>query len=241
MKGFFKFLIGLIIVVALVIGGLYSAISIPKKVNVSWTEKDMKSYMSKAKAQIFDPSGKDPTIKPASMEDLLFNNFKATGSIPVEGVITSSEVTAMVNTVTRGTGLFKDLRLGFREDGTMEASAYIGPEIDKIVNLFPEVKPYENLIRMAEGKPIYMRYTLTRVGNKKFDAHTQELQVGQVPIPLAQAGDGLTKAGTTLNNMMAKIDGFSCEQLKIDKEGFHFKGSIPDKLEYVNPNNLLNK
>lgn len=240
MKGFLKFILAIILIPVILLGGLYVFISIPKKVDVTWTEQDLNSYMEKTHANIKPGSNGSEETKPASLEDLLFNNFKAIGSIPVEGVVTSAEVTAVANSVIRGQGLFEDIRIGFRDDGTMEASGYIGPEVEKITNLFPEVKKYEEYIKMAEGKPIYWRYTLSRVDDKKFDASTVELRVGQVPLPLPQVRPGLKEAGSALNNMVKKIDGFSCEQLKIDSEGFHFKGTIPEKLEYVDPNNLLN-
>jgi len=238
LKIFLRILLIIILVPAILLGGLYALISLPKTVDVTWTEEDLKSYMAKAKADI-NADGREG-IRPASLEDLLFDNFRATGSVPVEGVITSQEVTAMANTVVRGQGIFKDVRIKFRDDGTMEASAYIGADIEKITSLFPEVKKYERYIKMAEGKPIYWRYSLARVDDRKFDASTESLSIGRIPIPLKQVGSGLKDAGSALNNMVEKIDGFSCESLKINNEGFHFKGAIPDTLEYIEKENLLN-
>ncbi|MDD5602857.1 MAG: hypothetical protein PHG48_02085 [Eubacteriales bacterium] len=236
MKGFFAFIGILVLIVAVIAGGLYAAVSLPKKVDVTWTEQDLASYMQKARADI-GTSGSTG----ASMEDLLFGNFKSTGAVAVNEVITSQEATAMANSVMRGQNLIEDPRLGFRADGTMEASGYIGTGVSGLAEIFPEIKPYEEFLKYAEGKPIYWRYSLTRVNNKKFDAHTEELRIGQIPIPLTQAGAGLVQAGTALNNMIARIDGFSCEALTIDEDGFHFKGTIPDKLEYIDKDNVLGK
>lgn len=244
MKGFLKFILSLLIIVVILIAGVYAAVSIPKKkVEVAWTQADVQSYMQKAKSNIVAGSsaGDGSTVKPASLEDLLFNNFIAEGQVDVEGVLTSSEITAMANTVIRGQGIFKDIRMSCRDDGTIESSAYLGDGIKKIVNLFPEAKKYENVIKLAEGKPIYWRFSLERLGEKQFTGHTEELYVGQVPVPLPQAAPGLTEAGSAVNNMIAKIDGFSCESFDIDSQGMHFKGKIPDKLAYADPQNLLNK
>ncbi len=240
MKGCLTFIGAVILVMAIAIGGAYAAISIPKKVDVKWTEKDLQSYMAKAKAGI-GTTASGGESRGASMEDLLFGNFKTSGSVAVNDVITSEEATAMANSVMRGQSLIEDPRLGFRDDGTMEASGYIGPSVDKLVELFPVLEPYEELLKYAEGKPVYWRYSLTRISDKKFDAHTEELRIGQVPIPLETAGKGLAEAGTALNNMIADIDGFSCESLKIDSAGFHFKGTIPDALEYIEKDNILSK
>lgn len=255
MKLFLKIVLAFFLVIALILGGLYIAISLPRKVDVNWTEKDVKSYMQKAHVNISSTSGNSSSdnsnnsssnktgvkIMPASLDDLMFNNFKAVGKNTVDATVTSSEATAMINTVTRGQSLFKDVRMKFREDGTIEASCYLGKSIEEIVKLVPQVEKYKAVLKPLEGKPIYWRYSLERVNDKKFDAHTLELQVGQIPIPLAPARAGLKDAGSFLNDMVEKIDGFTCEQLSIDSQGFHFKGTLPKKLEYIDPNILYTK
>jgi hypothetical protein len=277
LKTFIKILLVLLTVVFILVGGLYIAISIPKKVDVTWTQEDLNSYMKKTHTSLSNgatgvtgttgsqgvsegvgttgaigdvagntsPKGssdnkipKTPS-GPAALEDLLFNNYQTTGSVKVNDFLTAAEVTAMINTVTRDNSIFKDVRIGFRDDGTMEASAYLGSAVSKITTMFPEVKKYEALIKQAEGKPIYWRYSLNRVSNKKFDGHTKELLVGRVPIPLEQAGEGLTSAGTAVNNMIGNLDGFSCEEFKIDKQGMHFKGDIPTGLGYKEVNSII--
>ena len=248
MKNFLKIVLGFLLVIVIILASLYIAISMPKKVNVTWSEKDVQSYMQKAHvviAAINDSSGTGGTdgstskqIKPASLDDLMFNNFISTGKIAVDDTVTSSEATAMINTVTRGQSLFKDVRMNFRDDGTIEASCYLGTAVDEIIKLAPQAEKYRNLIKQFEGKPIYWRYSLERVDDKKFDGQTLELRAGQIPIPLVVAEPGLKEAGSFLNDMVGKIDGFTCEQLSIDSQGFHFKGTLPEKLEYINTSNL---
>lgn len=274
MKTFLKFVIALFMVFFTIMGVIYIAISIPKKVDVTWTKEDLNSYMKKTHTNILTdantssvPSDKNATnsttpdalaqgrsqttgqgvglgsgtqgnlsTKSASglgnLEYLLFNNFQAKGFVKVDDYLTAAEVTAMVNSVSLGTSIFNDIRIGFCDDGTVEASAYIRPAVNKISNMFPEVKKYDTLIKSLAGKPIYWRYYLTRVDNKKFEGHTQELRVGQIPIPLSQADEGLKIAGVAISNMISKLDGFSCEEFKFDKQGMHFKGSIPTGLVY---------
>lgn len=243
MKLFLKIVLFFLLAIALVISGLYIAVSIPKKVDVTWTEKDLQSYMKKAHADIKPVTGTGSTdsVRPASLDDLLMDNFRSTGKVAVNDIVTSAEATAMINTVTRANSLFKDVRMNFREDGTIEVSGYLGKAVDELVKIIPQVEKYKYLIKPLQGKPIYWRYSLERVENNKFDAHTLEMKVGQIPVPLAPARAGLTEAGSFLNDMTKKIDGFSCEQLKIDSQGFHFKGTLPEKLESVDPNKLLSK
>lgn len=256
MKKLLIVLLVLILIPVLIIAGVYTAVSIPSKVDVTWTQQDLDSYMAKAHADIQagtavntsatgsetdgskDSTSADKGI-PAAFEDLILDNFSSVGSIPVNDVVTSAEATAMINTVSRGNGLFEDVRMKFRDDGTIEASARIGKGIKKISALFPEAKKYENYIQMVQGKTIYWRYNMSRVDDKKFDAHTLELKVGQVPLPLPQARTGLKSVGTSLNNLIEKIDGFTCQDLKIDSAGFHFKGTIPDQLAAVKDENPL--
>ena len=147
----------------------------------------------------------------------------------------------MVNNVSRGQELFTDARFNFNDDGTMEASGYLGPGVTELIQLFPELEKYEKYIAMAEGKPIYWKYTLTRVDENTFDGHTQELRLGQVPLPVSTVGPGLKDAGSAINNMVGKLDGFSCEEFYIDGKGMHYKGTIPERIEYIDEKNLLNQ
>lgn len=236
MKGLFKLITVLIIVLVIIAGGAYAAISIPKKVKVEWSEKDLLSYQEKTHSAAVFESG-----KPANLEDLLFNNFKTTGTIPVEGYLTGAEITAMVNNVTRGQEIFNDAAFAFNDDGTMEASGVIGSQVTELVQLFPELEKYEKYIAMAEGKPIYWKYTLERVDENTFDGHTQEMRIGQIPLPVSLVGGGLSDAGSAINNMVGKLDGFSCDAFKIDGQGMHFKGTIPERIEYVDADHLLDK
>ncbi|GEM_PF-2611435 len=242
MRLFLKIFLGLFLAIVLLLGGLYAAISIPTKVDVTWSEKDVQSYMKKAHVDIAAKAGSGTdakSLKPASLDDLLSDNFKTSGEIEVQDVITSAEATAMINTVTRSNGIFEDVKMKFRDDGTIEASCYLGKNLDELVKLAPQAKKYESLIRPFVGKPIYWRYSLERVSDKKFDAHTLDLKAGLVPVPLGPARSGLTEAGSFLNDMVQKIDGFTCKQLSIDSEGFHFKGTIPKKLEYINADEYI--
>lgn len=236
MKGFIKFIGVLILVVALLVGGVYAAISVPKKVKTKWTEKDLLSYQEKTHSAAVFANG-----QPANLEDLLFNNFKTSGQIPVEGYLTASEITAMVNNVTRGQGLFENAAFAFNDDGTMEASGVIGAQVTELVQLFPELKKYEEYIALAEGKPIYWKYSLERINSTTFGGHTEELRVGQVPLPVSVVGGGLSDAGSAINNMVKKLDGFSCDEFYIDGKGMHFKGTIPERIEYIDKNNLPEK
>lgn len=241
MKGFFKFIFGLVIVLAIVIGGLYVVLSLPKKVDVKWTAADLESYNRKVGASIGSQG-----IKPAGMEDMLFGNFTSSGTLEVEGVVTPAEATAMVNSVLRDGSIFTDINMNFRDDGTMEVSGKLGPGVKDIFEMFPEAKKYidnpvvDFAMKAIEGRPIYWRCSIERIDNNTFDGHTEELRIGMIPIPLAQAGEGLTEAGSAINNLLGKMEGFSCDAFSIDSEGLHFKGTIPDKLQYVNENPIMN-
>lgn len=241
MKGFFKFIFGLIIVIAIIIGGLYVVVSLPKKVDVKWSAADLDSYNKKVGGRIGSEGA-----KPAGMEDILFGNYTSSGTLEVEGVVTPAEATAMVNSVLRDGSIFTDINMNFRDDGTMEVSGKLGPGVEDIFEMFPEAKKYidnpavDLAMKAIEGRPIYLKCSIERVDNNTFDAHTEELRLGMIPIPLAQAGPGLDEVGSAINNLLGKMDGFSCEEFSIDSEGLHFKGTIPDQLQYVSENPIMN-
>jgi hypothetical protein len=236
MKGFLKLVGALLVVAILILGGAYAAMSVPKKVDVTWSEKDLLSYEKKAGLVIKGGDGKG-----ASLEDLLSSNFRSTGSLKVNDTFTSAEATAMVNSVIRGNGIVKDIKLNFRPDGTMEASATISSSIVDIVKSSSDGQKYASLAQLVAGKPVYWHYTVSRVNDKKFDGKTLEIYVGQVPIPVDSLAGPLVSGGSALNNIIARLDGFSCQALKIDAQGFHFNGTIPKNLEWINRVNALNK
>jgi hypothetical protein len=197
LKGFIKLVGAILVALVILVIGVYAALSIPKKVNTTWTQADVDSYEKKTGVNI-SSAGSSNTAgnsgggnPPASLEDLLFNNFKSSGSANIDTVITASETTAMINTVTRSQSIFTDVRVGFRDDGTIEWSGNVGSNVTKLTNMFPEIKQYESLINQAVGKPIYWRCSVNRVSDKQFGGTTKELYVGQVPVPLDAASPGL--------------------------------------------------
>jgi hypothetical protein len=250
MKFIGKLLLTIVILIVVLFGAVYAMASIPKSIDVEYTEADYKSYMEKGGFVLLKP-GEDPNAaleanpgmviieQPADLEDLLFTNFTCEGVKEINTTITPSEITAMVNSVTRNSDIFKDVKIGFTDEGTMIATGKLGPDIDKIIEQVPAAKPYKALINTLKGKPIYWEYSLERVNSNHFDGHTKSLSVGVIPVPLAQAGQGLTQAGSTINNMIKKFEGFSCDEFSISSEGMNFVGTIPQKIQYINDLNAF--
>jgi hypothetical protein len=255
MKTLLKMVLGLAVVAVVVVVGINIILSTPKKVvDTKWTDADFNSYMKKTRLYIkaagtegsaatSSPTplntGVTTVSNPASMEDMICSNFTSAGTKSFNDTVTSAELTALVNKVSRGNRIFDDFKVGFRDDGTMEVSGKLGAAVGNIANIVPEAKPYEFLIKQAVGKPIYWRMKVDRVSSNQFASQTLELYVGQVSVPMEQASPGLASLENTANDVVRKTTGFSCSDISISGSGIHFSGTIPEKLQYLNGKTIL--
>ncbi len=224
MKGFFKFIIGLIIILVIAFIAIFILISSPKKnIDVSYTSEDFQSYVEKG-GIVFDE-------KHASMEDIFANNIIVTGTTYVNTTITNEELTAVANQSMNDNSIVKDVKIKCNDNNEIEMSCVVG-DISPLINEFPFLEKYEAGLKLIENKPIYMNSTLFYDHNsREFGGVTSELYIGKVKIPVDQANDNLRPAGTQLNSMLKQINGFSVNDFQVSSEGFKFDGTIPQKIE----------
>lgn len=205
-----------------VVVGVFLLVTIPKRVNVTWTEADLTSYLAKGKVNFNENR--------ASVEDILTGDFVAVGVSVVNGTVTNAEASAIANAASKEAGFLKDIRIKFGDDGTVEASAQIGDNIDILISRFPEASKYKTYIDMVKGKTVYVKTTLERVGNKKFEAMIEQASIGRIPLPVGQLNGYMEQVGTEINATLARMSGFSAEEFSFDASGLNFKGSIPSEL-----------
>ena len=223
-KGLFKFLLSIVLVIAVAAGVIYYLISSPaKEVDVTYTEKDFESYLEKG-GIIFDENH-------ASAEDFFAGNVATIGEVPVSTVVTNEELTAIANKSMNENSVMKNVKIKCIGEDEMIMSCELG-DISPLINQFPFLERFERGLKIVENKPIYMNATLFYDENtQKFDGVTKELYVGKVKIPTGQANDNLRPGGTALNRAIKNLEGFSVNSFKVTEEGFNFDGTIPEKIE----------
>jgi len=216
--------ISLLILLLVVVGvGLFF---IPRSVSVPYTEQDLKSYIDKGGITVNDNS--------ASVEDVFFGNTVAKGKKQVEVVLTSAEVTAILNEVTNGNSILTKIRVKFVGDNKYIASAQIGNDLSMIYNRFPQAKPYQALIDATlKGRSVYSEGTLIQGSDKPFEALFSNISFGYIPYPTGDANKYGTYLGTEMNRIIESLPNFDIESFKIDKEGLHFKGTIPTEIQGI--------
>lgn len=210
------------IVTLLIVGvGLFF---IPKTVSVPYSEADLSSYLDKGGIKLDENS--------ASIEDIFFGNYVSIGRREVEGVITSAEATAILNEVVKDNSVLTNIRVKFVGDNKVIASAQIGNDLSDVYARFPAVKGYEGLINTTlKGRSIYGEATLIQGTGKAFEAQLSAVSIGLVPFPVDQANTYGTFVGTEMNRIFDTLPGFQMDAFKIDKEGLHFKGTIPTEIQ----------
>jgi len=218
-----KFLLGLLVIVLVVAVGGFAVLGGSKKADVEWTEADFESYLAKGNITF----SKDR----ASVEDIVTGNYRTVGSVRVDTTVSNAEITAILNKAAKDTGLLRDIRVKFRDDGRVEASAVIGSDLSMVYSRYPEAKKYESYLNTLKGKSVYMVGTLERVGNKKFEAYTEKAYVGLLPLPVDQTNDYLERVGTEINNIIGGMSGFSAEAFSFDSNGLYFKGTVPKEIK----------
>ena len=213
-----------LVLIAVVVGLFF----LPKTVNVSYSEDDLQSYLSKGGIILNENS--------ASAEDIFFGNYTAIGSRAVEGVVTSAEATAVLNAVAKSDGILTNIRIKFTGENTYEASANISDHLDAIYTTFPAVQDYKGWIDSTlKGRTIYGTGTLVKGEGDTFVSEFTSIYVGSIPLPVDQANDYGEYLGTKMNQIISTLPGFNMETFKIDAEGLHFKGTIPTEIRSSAP------
>lgn len=223
MKKSVKFILVLVVVVVVVIGGFFIALSIPKTAGVEYTDDDLQAYLDYTGVEFHDNN--------ASIEDIFFEDYSSSGSIPVEGTLTSEQASALANAIINPKSVLKNIQIKFVSEDKVIASATIGNNLDYVYDLFPVANDYKTVMETIKGKPLYIETSLTHLQDNTFFAELSKVNVGLVPFPTKSANDYGTEVGTILNRVLNSMDGLDVESFKVDANGLHFKGTIPKETQ----------
>ncbi len=227
MKKLVKGLIFLVVVLLVLVGGAFILLSIPKTAGVEYTDADLDSYI--------EAIGITFTENNASIEDIFFENYSASGSLEVEGTLSSEQASALANAVINEKSILRNIQIKFAGDDYVIASATIGNDLTFVYDLFPVAERYKTIVETVKGRPIYIETSLTYSPETEFFAMLETVNVGLIPFPVDQANVYGTEIGTILNRVLRELPGFEVEAFKVNADGLHFNGSIPQETEsFVN-------
>lgn len=217
-----KILWTILLIPVVAVALLFTMLTIPKAVNVKFSDADLQTYVAKGGIVLNDKS--------ASFEDIFVGKFQSVGAKKVDVTITSAEVTAILNKTLKAGSVVKNIRIRFIGDNTVEASATITNDFSQIFTLVPGAKKYEGYMNTFKGKSIYAKSVLTQGTGALFESKFVALSIGSLPLPVDQANDYGEMLGTAVNQALAKVPNFKVESFKIDAAGLHFKGTIPQEV-----------
>jgi hypothetical protein len=224
-KGLIKFLVVLVVIAAVLIGGYFIVFRTGKTVGVKSTAADLQSYTDKT-GVTFDENS-------AGYMDYLTGKYKALGSKEVKGFLTQEEVTAIINKTTATDGVFKNFSVKFNADGTAEASFTVGNNIEPFYTVVPQARDYDKFIKMAVGSPVYYKVDLNYLGGNKFQSTSLNAQFGMIPLPIDTVTEQTTPAGTMVNGILTGMAGLKIDKFEIVEGRINFEGTIPTSVVKV--------
>ena len=248
MKFILKFLAVLIILVVILGGAGYLLLNLGRSVNVDWTQDDLDSLVSKTGV---DVSG----IENLNVENIARNSYTTSGVDQVDTAISSEEFSAMVAAANDETGPLRDFKVNFMDDGELEMSFKLSPEIAELIEeagIFEEIelqssgvsflnmtssgnlsltqKLVEYLSQAVNNKPIYAKGILERSGYNTVKVKIEEIKVGFVPLDRSTLDLIEEKTEYFVNNFLSSDNGFKLEELRIDDGKLYYKGTLPKEI-----------
>lgn len=136
---------------------------------------------------------------------------KFSGSVPIDDVHSSEEVTSFINLGVGGHRYARDIQVKFYPGG-MEISAFVVPKINA---------------------PIYADVAVTRTSEKTISVSVNKAKLGRLTVPKKYYGDIGREVSDWINARLAEADGFSMETLEYRDNAAYLKGSLPKTVEQV--------
>jgi len=248
MKFILKFIAVLIIIVVILGGAGYLLLNLGRSVDVEWTQEDLDSLVSKIGVDV-------KGLENLSVENIARNSYRTSGVNQVDAAITSEEFSAMVAAANDESGPLRDFKVNFMEDGELEMSFKLSPDIAELIeeagiledvelqsvganylnmtsvgSLSLTQQLVEYLSQAANNKPIYAKGTLERSGYNNVDVRIDEIRVGIVPLDRATVDLIEEKTEFFVNNFLSSDNGFRLEELRIDDGKLYYKGTLPEEI-----------
>lgn len=133
------------------------------------------------------------------------------GSVPIDDVHSSAEVTSFINLGISGHRYARDMQVKFHPGG-MEISAFVVPVIKA---------------------PIYADVQVARTSEKTVSVMLTKAKVGRLTVPRGYYDDIGREVSTWVNARLAEADGFSMAALEYRDNEAYLKGTLPQTVEQV--------
>ncbi len=206
-----KFLIALLIIIAMAAGVGYYTLFTTKNVAVNWTEQDYQSYLQKVNA--------------------VANASVATGAakpFPVNTSFTSAEISAMLSKENaKIDGPIKDVRVRFLPNNELEASFVTAEKLKKYIPQ-GELAKYKLAENMIVNRPVYVKMKIEKASSKSVNLSFQDALVGRLGANQEQLKQAETVLTPIVNSRLQKLNNFSMDDLKIGDNNAAFKGNLQD-------------
>lgn len=136
---------------------------------------------------------------------------KYSGSVPIDDVHSSAEITAFIQQYTQGGKYAKDIHVRVI-DGGVELSAFVTPFIKA---------------------PVFARVGIVRTGPKSVALTLQSAKVGRLSVPEQYYPDIAKAAQDFVNARLAEVDGLSIDVLEYRNGEAYLKGILPKTVEQI--------
>ncbi len=217
MKALVRLVVVLVLLAAIVVGGLGFAgvLQVPVVSSLAGMDKprDLAGLDADAVAyqEFLDAHG-FRLLSPAA-NYTLSSAHTFGGSVPVDEVIGEAEINAM-GELRNDTAAFKDVSVRFH-DGYAEVAA--------MVDLSGFGYPFAG--------PVYGTWAITVNGPRSVTVDLQSVEFGRIPVPADVAKMAEDALNSYLAGRLATIDGLSIQTFALEEGGVYFVGTLPETYE----------
>ncbi len=134
-----------------------------------------------------------------------------TGSVPIDDVHSSEEVTSFINLAIGSHRYARDIQVKFVPGG-LEVSAFVVPKIKA---------------------PVYAKVDVTQTGPKSVRVTVERAKVGRLTVPSSYYDDIANEIEKFVNARMAEADGLAIETLEYRANEAYLKATLPQTIEQV--------
>ncbi|MBI3963868.1 MAG: hypothetical protein HY341_02610 [Candidatus Kerfeldbacteria bacterium] len=198
-------------ILALGYSGLYQ---IPVVSAIFGTNKPIDLGVHPTAADLAKAEADNPTEIKAEPGTFQWSRAKTfTGEVPIDDENTSAEVTAFIQKYHGNSGYVRDIQVRYREGG-MEISGFIVPMVKA---------------------PAYVNVDVVRVSEKTVSLNLRSAKLGRLTVPEQYYDDIEREATRLVNQEIAKVNGFSMDEVRYGNGTAYFKGTMPKTADVSGP------
>ena len=219
-------LITFVIVAVLIVAGIFGVKMLINAVQPKLTENSKNDVIS-----FYDKLGLENDDNTPSVEDIMRGNYIATGTIHVDTVFTSEEITSVLNDTAGSSDLFENISVKFVNNDEIEVVANISDEIDEIYELIPELENFDFAIEMIKNTAITYKGKVEYDQENGFSFDVDKLKVGAISLPKKLIVENKDSLETQFNQIISNIQGLNIESVDFEDNNMKFVGDIPAELD----------